>query len=864
MPRPEGGCIVLSKKIQLFNVAPALPSELEFLETLSHNLWWCWNPDAIELFRRINPRLWKEKDHNPFTFFCEIPQERFQALLEDDGFMSRMARVRERFEKEVSDAGEKDRSDPERATIAYFSLEYGIHESLRIYSGGLGCLAGDHLKSSSDLDLPLVAVGLLYRCGRFHQYLDEEGWQQESWLENEVHHLPLRKVTNDRNSQIYVSIPLPEGRLMAAVWRADMGRVPLLLLDPNTTENPPELRSVGSYLYDSDREVRLRQEFLLGFGGFKALLRMGFDPPVCHMNEGHAAFAALARISHLVKDRGLDTRTAAEIVGRTSVFTTHTPVPAGNETFSSEVVGKHLKAMRDETGLDPSEVISWGRSPGNDSENGELNMTVLALRLSHFANGVSDLHGSTTRSMWSHLWPDRPEDEIPISHVTNGIHAASWVLSDIGDLLDSYLSPEWRTKQLDEDGMSQISQIPDEELWRAHETGRSRLVRTARELAERQYSARHATKAQIEEIRGVLNHDALTVGFARRFVEYKRAHLVLKNPQRLESILSNEDRPIQMIFAGKAHPADETGKSIIRELVRFAQRPGMRQRMVFLEDYDIQMARYLVQGVDVWLNTPRRPMEASGTSGMKAAINGALNLSILDGWWAEAYDPDCGWVIGKGEEYDNTEYQDAVESNALYNLLEDEVIPCFYDRSESSIPLNWVRMMKSSIETAFSYFTTHRMVGEYDRLMYRPALEAHGELWENDAAKAQRLVQQAERLRSHWDGIGMGVPRTDRDISALHVGDRFTVEAVVRLGELTPEEVDVEAYYGPVNSESKIVRTNVQKMQMVEETPDGGLIYRQEVECRETGRFGLTARVVPSGDEWRRLIPGFITWADGQ
>jgi starch phosphorylase len=849
------------KKIQLFNVAPAIPAKLRFLETLSRNLWWCWNADAIELFRRIHPQMWKETGSNPQDFLSRVPQKRLEVLASDEGFQSHQEEVQERFEAEVAQKTSGHLPQPS-SCIAYFSLEFGIHESVRLYSGGLGVLAGDHLKSASDLKLPLVGVGLLYRQGYFQQYLNNDGWQQEAYPDNEIHRLPLRKALDASGQPVQISLPLPDRVMKAVVWQLEVGRVPLYLLDTNIPDNPPELQKVTALLYGGDRLMRLRQELLLGIGGFRALTALGYEPVAAHINEGHAAFMSLARISHLMKSHGLDLETVMEIVPRTSVFTTHTPVPAGNEAFPVDMLKPHLEALKSELGIAPEQVIAWGQSPGMPNVH-ELSMTILGLRMAHRSNGVSKLHGVVERKMWAHLWPGRAEDEVPIRHVTNGIHVPSWLSADNAVLFDRYLGPEWREGMSDTGILSGLTQIPDEELWRAHELGRARLVRIARELCEKQLSVRNATRAEITQAKSVFDYDVLTVGFARRFATYKRATLLLRDMERFEAILHNEDRPVQFVFAGKAHPADDAGKDLIRQLIRFSQKASTKRRVVFLENYDIRTARYLVQGVDVWMNTPRRPQEASGTSGMKAAVNGSLHASILDGWWAEGYAKDCGWAIGHGEEYDDPEYQDTVESQALYNLLENDIIPCFYDRPSSDVPTRWVAMMKASIKMALGYFTSHRMLTEYDQYAYQPARQTYERLTANNAEQAKALVKQHKRLDALWGKVKIVLPTADKDLSNLHVGDRFNVTTIVSLGELRPDEVEVHVYYGTVSPQNQIVDSQVEKMSMVENKGNGTYVYAQEVTCQTTGRYGFTTRIIPQGPEWREAMPGFMTWADG-
>lgn len=845
--------------LKLINVAPRIPHGLEFLELLSRNLWWCWHPDAVELFRRMDPILWNEVRENPMCFLSRLPETKLQSLSEDDGFLTHLKRVRDSFQSDVQSGGDSQAS-PSGSCVAYFSLEYGIHESVGLYAGGLGCLSGDHLKTASDLGLPLVGVGLMYRQGYMQQYLNDDGWQQERYVENEIQNMPLLKVCNAQGEQVRVSIPLPDGRLHAVVWRLNVGRVPLFLLDTNIPENRPEHRRVTARLYDVDRTMRLRQELLLGIGGVRALVALGYEPKVCHINEGHAAFLYIGRAEYLVTQKNLGVDTALEIVRRTSVFTTHTPVPAGNEAFHVDLVRPHLAALQEEIAIPVEKTIAWGVEPGNS--NGYLIMTILGLRLSAYCNGVSRLHGQVARRMWGHLWPARPRIEIPIEHVTNGVHISSWISTEMGGLFDRYLGPAWRRNPCDETILGRVMQIPDDELWRAHQVGRLRLIRMAREVGERQFNSRSATRSEVAQIKSVLNYDALTVGFARRFAAYKRATLLLKQPDRLEALLCNRDHPLQFVFAGKAHPADDAGKDLIRQVVQFARRVNARQRVIFLENYDIHIARYMVQGVDIWLNNPRRPEEASGTSGMKAALNGALHVSVLDGWWDEAYSPSCGWAIGRGEEYENHEFHDRVESQSLYNLLENEIIPRFYARPDGDYPTAWTEMMKHSIRMVLKSFSSHRMVREYETRYYRSALAAYDRLTADGAGYADGLVRQYRKLESLWHGVRVDAPVSDRDITMLHVGDSFSATVTVRLGALTPEDVNVEVYFGRVNADNEIVESHPQEMTLDADHGNGVYQYRQRVTCKSSGRYGFTARVTPKGSEWWSVIPGLMTWAE--
>jgi len=845
------------KNVHLYNVSPAIPEKLQFLETLSHNLWWCWNADATNLFRRIDSDVWKTAGYNPIKLLENIPQARLESLAEDSAFISHMKCVESNFKKNCMN----NRCEPKSQSIAYFSLEYGINENVRIYSGGLGALAGDHLKAASDMGVPLVAIGLMYRQGYFEQYLDSDGMQQERYPENEVQNMPLDKQLDKDGNEIIVTVPLPEGQMKAVIWRLNLGRIPLFLLDTNIPENGQDFRNITAQLYGGDRLNRLRQELLLGIGGFRALLAMGYDPAVCHMNEGHAAFLSIARIEYLMKHKGLSKEEAMELVPNCSVFTTHTPVPAGNETFDPKLLRPHLEVVEQETGLSADEFISMSQRPGSDS-NSEASMTILGMRMAKYANGVSKLHGEVARQMWSFLWPNLAEEEVPVGHVTNGVHVPTWISSQNSELFDRYIGPDWRNHPGTKSTLDGIRQIPNEELWRAHEMGRSRLIRASRIHAANQYMARNASRIEIAHAKSILDHDALTIGFARRFATYKRGTLLLRNIERFKAMLLDEDRPVQFLFAGKAHPADIHGKEFIKQIVHFARHNDVRRKIVFLENYNIALARYLVQGVDVWLNTPRRPQEASGTSGMKAAANGGLNASVLDGWWCEGYTAKTGWAIGDGEVYEDTEYQDSIEAQALYNLLENKIIPTFYDREGEDIPTRWIEMMKESICMALGFFTSHRMVSEYNDRYYKKATEAYAKLLDSKAKNAKAIVDQHKRLNELWQNVRVSPPLYNMDAGKMHVGDTFEISTDIHLGELTPEEVDVEVYYGPVNTELQITDSKIAVIENGEDMSNGNYRYNHKLVCERSGRYAFTTRVTPKGDQWNHVMPGFITWAE--
>ena len=580
---------------------------------------------------------------------------------------------------------------------AYFSLEYGIHESLRLYSGGLGVLAGDHLKSASDLNIPLVAVGLFYNQGYFQQSINNDGLQTEIYLDADLEKLPYQDVTDDSGNKIIISVTLPEGKLFAAIKKLNVGRVPLFLLDSNIPENSQEFRKITARLYGGDRLMRIRQEILLGIDDIKLLDKLNINYRACHMNEGHAAFLGLARIANLVNKKNIDVENARELLRKSTIFTTHTPVPAGNEVFGKDLIERHLKALEPELGIPTKTIIKWGQPANPNDESGDVSMTVLGLRLAEFCNGVSKLHGKVAREMWAFLFPNLSVDEVPISHITNGVHLDSWLSPEIKNLFDKYISADWKNSPQDKNVLNAISQIPNEEIKQIHKICKSKLLNKL--------------------TNNLFDENALTIGFARRFATYKRATLIFKNIEKIKKILNNSEKPVQLLIAGKAHPADDGGKKLIQNIIKLSETDDFNGKIIFIEDYDIAVARLLVQGVDVWLNTPERPREASGTSGMKAAANGVLNLSIPDGWWEEGFNGKNGWNIGNGEDYETNEIRDENEAEFLYNTLEQKVIPCYYDNSNE-----WLNMMKEAIISTFDFFSSHRMVEEYNEKFYKKAI----------------------------------------------------------------------------------------------------------------------------------------------
>jgi starch phosphorylase len=848
------------KRILTYQIYPSIPKSLAFLEILSRNLWWCWKQDAITLFRRVEPQLWIESKGNPIFLLSHVSQRRLEELAEDDSFLAHMQRVKDRYEKRVADNVEPYNSlCEEMGPVAYFSMEFGVNENIPIFAGGLGVLAGDYLKAASNMALPLVGVGLLYRKGYLLQYLDQEGFQQEEYPEIEFYYLPLERARDTKGNEITISITGPEGEIHAFVWRVRLGRTPLFLLDTNLPENTPEAREITARLYVADPKIRLAQEMLLGIGGMRALAAMNLFPSVCHMNEGHSAFSAMERLALFMERYRIDLETALQIVPRCTVFTTHTPVAAGHDSFSIDLVKPWIRPLKDRLGAGEEEILSWGQTEGFKKDE-PFSMSILGIRMSQHLNGVSRLHGRTARKMWAHLWPGWPEDEIPISHVTNGIHVSTFISQEIWPLFERYLGPEWYMSSRRPENIDRIDEIYDDELWRAHEMSRSRLIRTCRGLLKKQYERRNAPKSDIDKIEAVLNPEVLTIAFARRFAAYKRAHLLLQDPGRLAAILNNESRPVQIIFAGKAHPQDKEGKAIIKRLIEFIRRPEIRQRAVFIEGYDMALARSLVQGADVWLSTPRRPFEACGTSGMKAAANGVLNVSIFDGWWCEGYSEERGWRIGSGEEYIDSAYQDATESQALYNVLENSVIPCFYEENEGELPKRWIQMMKASMKMAMKDFCSLRMVGEYEQRFYNPIVNRLKALLNKNGLEARNLALQQKRLQNLWKEIRIGLPVQTRK-GPFRVGDSFEITVEVDMGKLNPEEVSVELYNGHMKAVDALEGISTIPMTVIEHFGNGNYRYTCQVPCRLSGRYGFTVRAMPAGDGYLKFLPRLITWS---
>jgi len=841
------------KALRSFTVRPSLPPELSALETLAMNLRWSWDEQTRDLFRWVDPEQWDASIHDPVRLLGLVGRDRLDALAADAGFMRFLDEMHTELEGYLSKPRWfQTRDATPLRSVAYFSPEFGIAEALPQYSGGLGVLAGDHLKASSDLGVPLVGVGLFYRHGYFRQELSVDGWQQERYPDLDPYAMALTRVEDVR-----VQVDIAGRPLQAAVWRAAVGRVPLYLLDADVEENPDDLRQVTDRLYGGDVEHRLRQEILLGVGGVRALQAVGVETQVFHTNEGHAGFLGLERIRQLVVDQGLSYTDAIEAVRAGNIFTTHTPVPAGIDRFPRELVEKYFTAWAQQCGVTIDDLMDLGHRAG-DPPDERFNMAVMGLRLAGRSNAVSKLHGDVSRDMFADLWPDVPTDETPITSITNGVHAFTWVSAEMADLLSRYVLPDW--DGAGPDRWERIDDARDDELWRTKEQGRERLLSFVRRRLRESFLARGVSPSELVWCDEVLDGKALTICFARRFASYKRATLLLSQPERLRTLLLAGDRPVQFVFAGKAHPADDTGKEMIRRIVSFTADIGIRHRFVFLEDYDIAAARALYQGADVWLNTPRRPMEACGTSGMKAALNGALNCSILDGWWNELFNGENGWAISSAEAVDDEERRDEIEANSLFELLERQVVPLFYERWEGPVPRRWVRRIKASLRSLGPEVTAARMVRDYVERLYEPTAGQSDRLSSDAFHPAVDLAAWKARVLAAWDGVK--VLSVDTDVEVANLGTDRAVGAVVELGSLTPDDVEVQLVHGLVGQGNELEHTAVTPMHRAGDGGGTATRYDGTFTCERAGRYGFTVRVVPAHPGLASPVElGRIAWA---
>jgi len=828
------------KPIGRIAVPTKVPERLKKLSDIAYNFWWTWNSEAVDLFKAIDPSLWESTGANPTAFLRRVGSRKLEEMAHNrdfTGIYDAVVRKYDDYMNETSTWFRRTYPEQEGLSVAYFSAEYGLNESLPIYSGGLGVLSGDHCKSASDLGIPFTAVGLFYRQGYFNQVISGDGTQQTAYSTLDINDLAIRPVVNDSGEKILISVDLPGRAVYASIWLVKIGRVNLYLLDSDVPQNSDHDRGITARLYGGDGDTRIQQEILLGIGGVRALEALGIHPSVYHMNEGHSGFLTFELIRKWMQDGHLSYNQALEMVGASCVFTIHTPVPAGIDVFSHDAIDMYFTQFRDIFGISREEFLALGADSVNPYG---FNMAALAMKMTSGRNGVSKLHGEVTRRMFRRLWPGVPENEVPITHVTNGIHTMTWLSKPYRELFDKYLPAGWDDR-IEQPGLwSAIDSIPDEEFWEKH-------MKKKEEMAA--YINNRIRQSAISDSGGkpciTINPAALTIGFSRRFATYKRAALIFRNIDRIRKILNLEDMPVQIIFAGKAHPADKPAQDIIKFINDISEQEGFRGKVVLLENYNIALARRLVQSVDVWLNNPRMPLEASGTSGQKAGLNGVINLSVLDGWWREGYNGNNGWAIGSETIYQNEMYQDNADSDSLYEILEDSVIPLYYDRNEKGIPVKWVKLMKESVKSLASRFSTHRMLQDYSSKLYVPAMVRASNISQQDFMLLKQLVEWKSKVCDRWPSVriedGSVAGRTPAE-----VGEVVYPEAVINLGGLSPEDISVEFYYTVDNTGEEFRVGEFLTLKLAEEIRPGTYKYNGELCLADSGEYNYSFRVLPS------------------
>lgn len=825
-------------------------SLLTGLNRLAYNLWWAWNPAAQDLFEAIDRRLWKEAERNPVVFLKRLSREALIEAVSNEEVMAFYRRVITGFDAYCNP---KDTWFSEiypkcgNILVAYFSAEFGLHEAIPVYSGGLGILAGDHCKAASDLGLPFVAVGLLYRQGYFSQQVNKKGEQEAIYKNYDFTDMPVKPVKNLAGNDITISVDLAGRSCYARVWKVDVGRIPLFLLDSDIEENSPADRRLTCNLYGGDSEVRVSQEILLGIGGVKALEAVGIRPNVWHMNEGHSVFLGLERVIRLTREEGLKFAEALEAVKSNTIFTTHTPVPAGNDAFSLILIEKYFKKYLEKSAVKPHEFMQIGLRPmGGGSDL--FSLTILAFHFSAQCNGVSKLHGYVSRTIWNDVWHGVPLGEIPIGHITNGVHTMTWIDPAIWGLFDKYLEAGWRCRFLDSKIWEKVFDIPDEELWNVRKELKERLFKALQHILSIQNQRNTSSSRKTKGTDIVLNPGALTIGFARRFATYKRATIIFRDLNRLKKILNNKERPVQIIFAGKAHPADIPGQAFIKEIYEISQMKDFAGKVVMIEGYDMHLARHLVAGVDIWLNTPRRPYEASGTSGQKAGINGAVNFSVLDGWWVEGFNGKNGWAIGSENNHESEETQDNRDSEDIYEKLEKEIIPLYYNRNERGIPEGWMKVVKESIRTTTPEFSTERMVKDYTHIMYVPAFERGARLREENFAKSRSLAEWKAWLKRNWEYIKIVSIERGENVSDEegNILQDFEIIITIDMGPISPADVTVEICKGVMDKSGQFKSMGMAPMRRLGEIWEGFYSYVAVVTPEEREGYGFFFHVVPT------------------
>ena len=829
-------------------VNPQLPKRIEKLSVIANNLWWSWNTEFLRLFQRIDGDLWENSNKNPIKFLKHVSQERLEDVAKDVTFLKEYDKIVEDFEGYMNSKStwfSKKYPEEKGDLIAYFSAEYGLDQTIPIYSGGLGILSGDHLKSASDLGIPLVAVGLLYKNGYFNQKINGNGDQETEYNDIDLYDLPINPVKNDVGDDLVIYVKFPKRRLYLKVWSINVGRVKLYLLDSDIEKNNPEDRDVTLRLYGGDQEMRIRQEIVLGQAGVELLTKyLKLNPTVYHMNEGHSAFLTLELMKNIIKEKQVSFEVAKDITSSKTIFTTHTPVPAGNDIFPLDLVEKYFKDFWPRLGLDREQFLRLGMKPGKELDNG-FNMGILALKIAGKKNGVSKLHGAVSRELFGEVWPNIAANEAPIGYVTNGIHTCSWLAPRMKELFNKYLIPYWQDNMYQDQIWEKIRNVPDDKLWNIHNDRKIKLLRLVKDNTYERLRRSGYSYEEINEIISKINPNALTIGFARRFATYKRATLIFKDLERITQIINNSDRPVQLIFAGKAHPADKEGQDLIKYIHQISMMPQFKGKIFLLENYNIAMSRYLVSGVDVWLNNPRRPMEASGTSGQKASVNGVINFSVLDGWWAEGYTQNNGWTIGSNQEYDSYEAQDQADSQSLYRTLEEKIIPTFYNRDKNGMPTKWIELMKNSIITTGGKYSTSRMLVDYTKDYYMPLCKLTKKYYSNIDNVAEFNAWKKD-LYTNWKDVKIRQTEEDLDNITIDAGNKIEVGCEVELPNIDVNNVTVEVYYGKILENGIVENVSITPMTLTEEDEEARKYYfTAKIELTTGGNYGYTFRVMP-------------------
>lgn len=830
-------------KLNRLFVKSRLPQELAPLNELSQNLWSTWDMDAYRLFSRIDPGLFRKFNHNPVKLLQVISQTRLEELAQNKGFLFEMKSVYNKFKSYLNYTGHFELQDgkkmdfPADLKIAYFSMEFGLHEALPIYSGGLGILSGDHLKAASDLGLPLIGFGLLYKYGYFSQKIDLNGIQEEIYKENEWHSMPITKLKNEQGKDLVIKFKLSNDTIKMNAWKINVGKIPLYLLDTNIPANKPHFRKISDYLYDADKDTRILQEITLAFGSLELIKQLKLDPEVYHLNEGHSAFIILKRLNNLINEGKFSFQEAAQLIRQSTVFTTHTPVPAGNEKFDNRLVRHYLEPEIKACGFEFEEFFRHAMVEGDNS----FSLPALAIRYSKYINGVSHLHSKVSREMWHSIYQNLVEDEMPISAITNGVHLQSWLSRRMLRLLDRYLGEDFHHQADDRALWHHVMSIPENEVWEAHQARKGQMISFIRKKM-RQSVLHWGSHDSVGQVNNILNQDHIIIGFARRFATYKRGNLILNDKERVLKMLLDPQKPVQFIFAGKAHPADDKGKAMIKELIDFARDNQVEDRFLFLEDYDINVARHLVQGVDVWLNNPVKPLEASGTSGMKAGINGVLNLSILDGWWPECARDNNGWSIPSYTNIEDQELRDRLEANEIYDLLENEIIPSYYNQDKYGLPSQWIEKMKYSIHDVGRDFNMHRTLRDYIDMFYIPCYQNMQDLSQDNSKKLHAMLEVKSNLEKVWDKIQIDDFHTDiLEDTILDHGDTINFSASVFVNGASPQLIKAEVFYQLNDGYYELI-----PLQGSEPDEKGMVKYTGQYQVKGSGEQNFNLRIRPA------------------